>query len=309
MKKNSGGIAMKKFCAFFLLSVFLAACSPKSEPAAAVSLQPAISDSQESAAESPVSAACALESTPQKVSFTASDGQELQGYFYPACAKGAPVVVLMHWIAGNKADWYEIAAWLQNRGLENPFKNPGSDAWWDASWFPANDPAISYNVFIFSFRGCKPYETGCRERDLAGWLLDANAAMLKAQKLEGVDAGSVAVIGSSIGADGAADSCLGLNEQKPGACRGALSLSPGSYLGVSYPEVVQKMGELAAAPQVWCLADEDEIAVCDYAAGSNPNFRSIQVDGGGHGNELLRPGLTPSPMEAILDFLETALTE
>jgi hypothetical protein len=42
--------------------------------------------------------------------------------------------------------------------------------------------------------------------------------MLKALELEGVDAGSVAVIGSSIGADGAADSCLWLNEQKPGAC-------------------------------------------------------------------------------------------
>jgi hypothetical protein len=73
----------------------------------------------------------------------------------------------MHWIAGDKADWYEIAAWLQNRGLVNPFDNPGSNAWWDASWFPAIDPANSYNVFIFSFRGCEPYETGCRERDLA----------------------------------------------------------------------------------------------------------------------------------------------
>jgi hypothetical protein len=300
---------MKKVCSLILLTVFIAACSPKPAPATAVSSQPAKSDSKDAAVESPVSAACALESTPQKVSFTASDGQELSGLFYPACAKGAPVVVLMHWIAGDKADWYEIAAWLQNRGLVNPFENPGSDAWWDASWFPAIDAAVSYNVFIFSFRGCQPYETGCRERDLAGWLLDANAAMLKALELEGVDAGSVAVIGSSIGADGALDSCLWLNEQKPGACRGALSLSPGSYLGVSYPEVVQKSGELAAAPQVWCLADENEIAVCDNAAGSNPNFRSIQVDGGGHGNELLRPGLTPNPMEVILDFLETSLAK
>lgn len=300
---------MKKICFFILLPVFIAACSPKPEPEIAILPAPGLAETQEAPTEPPASAACVADKIPQEIVFTASDGQELLGYFYPACAKEAPVVVLMHWIGGDKSDWYEIAAWLQNRGLDNPFENPGSNAWWDESWFPVIDPEISYNVFIFSFRGCEPYQTGCRERDLAGWLLDANAAMLKASELAGVDPGRVAVIGSSIGADGAADGCLWLNEQKPGACRGALSLSPGSYLGVSYPDVVQELGQLANAPQIWCLADENEIAICDYAAGSNPNFKSIQIAGGGHGNELLRPGLTPSPMESILDFLETALAE
>jgi hypothetical protein len=90
---------------------------------------------------------------PQEITFTASDGQELTGYYYPAAVTPAPVVVFMHWNAGDKSDWYEVAPWLQNRGLDNPFENPGTEAWWDPSWFPAVPEDASYGVFIFSFRG------------------------------------------------------------------------------------------------------------------------------------------------------------
>jgi len=247
----------------------------------------------------------ALAPDPQEISFTAADGQLLQGYFYPAAEENAPVVVLMHWVNGNLSDWYEVAPWLQNRGLTNPFTNPGDMPWWDPAWFPAVDSNRSVAVFIFSFRGCQPMsERGCKTWDQAGWLLDAQAAMTTAQTLEGVDPMRVAAIGSSIGADGAIDGCLWLNTQTPGACRGALSLSPGGYLTLSYTEAIAALGELTPPVPAWCLADSNEIGMCNLAAtAGNTVFRAIEIPKGDHGQMLLRPDLTPLPMQVLLDFL------
>jgi len=304
---------MKIISLFILLILLFTACS--SQPAVAAEAPQASNEAEQPAeegaaadvAEVESAPACTLDSMPQEVKFAASDGQELKGYFYPACSSGAPVVVLMHWAGGDKSDWYEIAAWLQNRGLENPFENPGEYDWWDPTWFPQVDPSKSYNVFIFSFRGCEPFEIGCTTFERAGWLLDAQAAMQKAGELEGVDATRIAAIGSSIGADGSADGCLWLNQQKPGACRGALSLSPGDYLGASYTETVNKLGEMDTAVPAWCLADENEIDICNAAAPGNQNFKSILIPDGQHGNMLMMPGLDPLPMQLILDFLTTVL--
>jgi len=308
---------MKKITFIILLTLLLVACAPKAAPAAAESAPLAVEEKEEAPSEPEVepSLECTMDSTPQEVVFSASDGQELKGYYYPACALGSPVVVLMHWVGGDMSDWYEIAAWLQNRGLDNPFPTPGGFDWWDPSWFPTVDPAVSYGVFIFSFRGCEPYETGCMTMQKEGWLLDAQAAMQKATELEGVDPTRVAAIGSSIGADGAADACLWLNEQNLGACRGSLSLSPGDFLDVSYTETVKKLGEMNSLEAEghwtwsWCYADEKEIAVCKEAdTAGNPQLKFTEFPGGGHGNMLLSRGVEPSAMQGILDFLATIFT-
>jgi hypothetical protein len=303
---------MKKASIFFLLILIIAACSPKTAAVVETTAQPEEEEKVEApaAAQAAPSPACTSDATPQEVTFKTTDGQAtLDGLFYPACNSGAPVVVLMHWVGGDKSDWYEIAAWLQNRGLANPFTNPDNSDWWDPSWFPKIDPAVSYNVFIFSFRGCEPYPTGCTTMQKSGWLLDAQAAMQQATQLAGVDPARAAAIGSSIGADGAADSCLWLNEQKSGTCRGALSLSPGDYLGVSYADTVKKLGEMQPPTAAWCLADEKEIGVCEKAAAAgNPAYEDFLIPDGQHGNMLLRPGLVPLPMQTILDFLDEAFT-
>ncbi len=302
---------MKKIIFPVIFVMIFSACSSQPAPSANAPQEQAEQSIEEAAAEPAAQAtpACAVGAAPQEVAFSASDGQELSGYFYPACAASAPVVVLMHWAGGDKADWYEIAAWLQNRGLENPFENPGEYEWWDPTWFPAIDPTVSYNVFIFSFRGCEPFESGCKTFERDGWLLDAQAAMQKAGELEGVDATRIAAIGSSIGADGAVDGCLWLNQQTPGACKGALSLSPGDYLNVPYAEAVKELGEINPAVLAWCLADENEIDICNAAAPGNQNFKSILIPNGQHGNMLMRLGLVPLPMQTILDFLETVLDQ
>ncbi len=252
----------------------------------------------------------ALPPKPQEIAFQAADGQPLTGYYYPAAVTPAPLVVFMHWVRGNLSDWYEIAVWLQNRGQANPFPSPADMPWWAPSWFPPIPAERSYGVFIFSFRDCRPFDAGCAGWTPDLWLLDAQAAMQTAAALEGVDPARIAAIGSSIGADGAADACAWLNEQQPGSCKGALSLSPGGYLGIPYPNVVRQLGENQPPIAAWCLADETEIGFCNAASNSgNTAFRVIEVPGGDHGNMLLRPNLDPLPMKLLLEFLEETLGE
>ncbi|KAF0106892.1 MAG: hypothetical protein FD146_2250 [Anaerolineaceae bacterium] len=304
---------MKKLLiAFLLIAVAaLAACGGESTPVVTgpqdASGAPA-GDANPPADNSSAGPA-ALPADPQAVTFQAADGQELHGYYYPAAVNPAPLVVLMHWVRGDMSDWYEIALWLQNRGQANPFTNPSvylpNELWWEPSWFPPVPEGQSYGVFIFSFRGCAPYKAGCAGWTPDIWLLDAQAAMQTAVTLEGVDPpAKIVAIGSSVGADGAPDACAWLNGQTPGACQGALSLSPGSYMGIAYPVVVQQLGASQPPVAAWCVADETEFGICESAEISgNPAYRDFLIPTGQHGNMLLRPNLTPLPMQIILDFL------
>jgi hypothetical protein len=251
---------------------------------------------------------------PQEITFQAADGQELQGLYYPAAVQPAPVIVLMHWVNGDMTDWYEIAPWLQNRGLKNPYpvctggQTPSKDTWWDPTWFPEVPQNTSYAVFIFTFRDHKPCE-GASSFHQAEWLLDAQAAVSKAAELDGVDPAKIITIGSSIGADGAADACFWINEQKPNSCMGALSLSPGGFLGIPYNQAVKKLGEEQQPKAAWCLADASEIGMCNMAKNAeNPEFRAIEIANGHHGNFLLVKQAEPSTMQTILDFIDGLLT-
>lgn len=286
------------FLSFIIMASLLSACS--------------LGGSQVTTEPPPVGESSALPDganpSPREVVFQASDGQVLNGLYYPAAADPAPVVVLMHWENGDRSDWYEIAPWLQNRALDNPLPVPADFDMWDPSWFPPVPPDNSYGVFIFSFRGCAPAMQGCAIWTPEVWLLDAQAAMLTATTLEGADPGRIAAIGSSIGADGAADACAWLNTQPNGTCRGALSLSPGEYMNIPYAQAVRDLGQADPPATAWCLADRAEIAICNRAAGSgNPAFRAVEIPGAGHGTMLLSRELEPLPMQLILDFLDEAI--
>jgi hypothetical protein len=229
----------------------------------------------------------------------------LQGTYYPAATNPAPLVVLMHWAGGDQYDWVEIACWLQNRGLGGQSSNPAGAPWLDPSWFPPLPKAASYGVFTFSFRGC---DGGCQGFERDKWLLDAQAAMLKASELEGVDPQQIAALGASIGADGAADGCFFLNAQQPNSCQGALSLSPGDYLTILYEEAVRSLGAESPARPAWCLfaqGDAPSAAVCNAAQGEH--YTRFEFPGDAHGMMLLSPTSDPNPLELLLDFLEQVL--
>jgi hypothetical protein len=239
---------------------------------------------------------------PQSVSFSAQDGQTLQGKFYPASLKSAPVIVLMHWYPGDQDEWTEIAYWLQNRGFSG---DQNGVPWKDPSWFPSLDADTSFNILTFTFRNC---EGRCNSPDLDGWLLDARASLEYARTLEGVDPDRVIAIGASIGADGAIDGCAAVLETDPDACLGALSLSPGNYLGPPYPDMVTALGANDPPRPAWCLFDKNEAdsVVCSQASGDN-YYQESWNDGNLHGFHLLTPNLEPRPLDRIPQFLDLVL--
>jgi len=256
-----------------------------------------------------------LDANPQRVEFQAEDGKKLVGYYYPSKYADAPIVILIHWAGGDLTDWCKVAPWLQNRADENPSEpercaNAGADLpagvptpWLDPSWFPAMNPEASLAVFAFDLRDYGESEAGGAGPN---WAKDAKAAFATAAGLEGVDAGRMASIGASIGADGAADGCLLYNQEAGGGCVGALSLSPGNYLGMKYSTVVADLAPVL----VWCLAAENDgesAPTCRSASGEH--YRSQIYPGNPHGMLLIAPDFDPLPMALIQEFLELVFGE
>jgi hypothetical protein len=242
---------------------------------------------------------------PRSLTITSSDGTELPATYYPAAVQPAPIIVLMHWYGGDQSDWIEIAPWLQNRGQGG--RGNASLPWFDKSWFPAAPQGMSYAVLTFSFRGCGA--GGCQGMSPSSWVEDAQAAMQTAAGMEGVDAQKMVAMGASIGADGAADGCLWVNQNLAGAhCAGALSFSAGSYLGLSYGQVIAGLNDTASPALAWCVygnADSESAAVCKAVSGLN--YTPLEYKSGNHGLNFFQPKVEPSMFEVMLDFLEQAL--
>jgi dienelactone hydrolase len=306
------------FTSVFVLTISILACSstisaqktPEPEPVAISGKPVEVQPTTEPAIPIPVKITePLLPAYPQEVNFEASDGQKLRGYYYPSASdQPAPLVVLMHWVISDMSDWYEIAPWLQNRGLKNPFGSPTGYGWLDPTWFPDIPDEKSFGIFIFSFRNCWPYPVGCKGFYKEGWTLDAQAALQKAAELEGVDPERITAIGSSIGADAVVAACALVNAQQPGSCKAALSLSPCNCLKLTYRKTVEMMSKTPGSPLVWCFADETDIIKCKLAEDvGNPAFSIFEFPGGGHGNYLLRSIVEPSVMQGVLDFLDASI--
>jgi hypothetical protein len=132
--------------------------------------------------------------------------------------------------------------------------------------------------------------------------------VLAAAQLQGVDPGRIVTAGASLGGDGAITGCIFLNEHLPGACRGAASLSPGGYLNTPYSEAVAALGQQQPPGLAWCLVDSNDpydAPSCSSISGGN--YRLLQFPDGGHGMSLLRAEVSPSAMQALLDFLAGTL--
>lgn len=240
---------------------------------------------------------------PQRIEFQAADGTRLVGYYYPAAVKPAPVIVLMHQLGTTQQDWVTrgLVHWLQNRGRDGgALTAPAKGI------YPPLPAGTSFAVFTFDFRGMGESLPAMPERMtgdefnqwVAGWLSDAQAAVAQARALPDVDPDRLALIGASIGADAAVDVC-------DVGCLGALSLSPGSYLNISYPEAVQKVD--GAGKPTRCLASEgdtDSAEACRAAQGAH--YQAFVYPGKDHGMWLLKAGLDPDVGQVLLEFLKTA---
>lgn len=298
---------MKKLSAILILTFLLSACAaaapvadtpiPLSDtPIPLTETLPATQvPSQADATPLPIA-----DAQPQALQFASTDGEMLDGTFYPAAQPSAPLVILMHWAPGDQGEWSAIAPWLQNRGLA---KKSGSSPWKDPTWFPALPEGRSYAVFTFTFRGC---QGGCADFTRSKWLQDAYAAMQYAITLPGVDPQRVVTIGASIGSDGALDGCLWLNEQGLGRCRGALSFSPGDYLTLLYGTTAKKLME--GGTPAWCFyAENDSPSAQSCGAARGELYQAFKYSGGDHGMKLFRQSAQPDPLEKILEFLDANL--
>ncbi|MBI4772197.1 MAG: hypothetical protein HY784_17700, partial [Chloroflexi bacterium] len=203
---------------------------------------------------------------PQVINFTAEDGQALSGTYYPAAISPAPLFILIHWVASDEHDWDAIAPWLQRRqqaslgwrdvlvGQRQGLNMP----WLDPSWFPPVPADLNVAVFTFSLRTCKTYPEGCARWAPSDWLKDTQAAFQTAAGLPGVDPSRIAAMGASIGADAAPDGCYLLNKSGGGTCLGAIALSPGSYFGMDFKQVVADMEKEFPATTIWCFAAKED---------------------------------------------------
>lgn len=235
---------------------------------------------------------------PQAVSFSTADGLTLTGTFFPAATPGRPVVVLMHWARGDETDWFaegtgwpQLALILQNRQAELSGFSPVLGRRLAAA-------QASYNVMTFNFRGYLGSEDGPGDR-----YQDAQAAVAYARTLEGVDASRVLTVGASIGADGAVDGCAG------GACIGAVSLSPGSYIGLDYVQAVMAAGDIPIA----CVASQGDgpspglCAAGMEAVGTNGKYQMQIYEGNAHGMAMFPLDQEPDLLDYILNFLDSAV--
>ena len=229
----------------------------------------------------------------QRVEFQAEDGHNLVGYYYPSSYANAPIIVLMHMAGSDQNSWTRVGLqqWLQNRLSENPI--PANQA----HIYPKLPNELSFAVFAFDFRNFGESDPMPGLAFNSGELvLDAKAAYATASLLPGVDAQSMAGIGSSIGSDGVVNGCAS-------GCLGALSLSPGSYLGVPYPEAVTALDQ--ENKPAWCIAAEGDNAsasTCQSASGNN--YKMLIYPGNNHGTRFLKePDIPEDIGQVILDWL------
>lgn len=287
------------FATFLLATLVLGACGGNAIPSTeAVPVEPTETPAESPLNPSPIPTEAVTptptQPAPTRVEFQSADGTLLVGYYYPAAVADAPIVVLMHWAGGDQTDWDKVGLveWLRN--LPQPTAGSVKRAAPLTGVYVPMPQGLSFAVFTFDYRGYGESGGSAVRSKLAE---DSIAALHQAGKMEGVDPSRVSAIGSSIGADGAADSCAEF------PCVGVLSLSPGSYLGLPYNEAVDLLDENGIP--VWCVASEgdwESAPTCKKADGGR--YKSIIYPGKAHGTEFLVASSAPADIgRVLLDWL------
>jgi len=287
---------------------------PPAANTAAPTAGPALPSAAPPAANPPAATPTLPAEKQQAVNFTAEDGTVIEGIYYPASVSPAPLVILMHQYDSDRHQWDAVAPWLQNRGgtaaawqdhpaLYQP-KRQTQSPWLDSSWFPPVPPELKVAVLTFNFRFC---DGRCKQSLRKEWVVDALAAAQYGATLPGVDPKRLILVGTSIGADGAVDGCLMYNQENGDGCLGAMSLSPGNYLLLSYQETATKL--VVGGAQVWCIAGEDDMLSATTCRSVNmPGYRQTLIKGGAHGIGMLDPKIEVNVLQSLLQFLDELLT-
>jgi len=256
-----------------------------------------------------------ISTDPQDLSFVSEDGLALAGTYYPSSTANSPLVLLMHQFGRSRADWVELAHWMQNGSSPGAYTSGVlANRAFKYDWFPPMPAGLSLAVFSFDFRGHGGSAGPSESFDAAGFLMDARAALAFARALPGIDPQRIITIGASIGADAAVDVCLSIDdfeiddEQEGQGCIGALSLSPGNFLGVDYVAAITRLGQAPHAVTVHCLAAEADANAPELCRAEVGAYKTHTIyPGSDHGFALIEDGRDPNVGQVILDFLLQAL--
>ncbi len=136
----------------------------------------------------------------EAVKFSAADGAQLTGLYFPPAGPPKAIVVHFHGNGQNMTAHYHYSAWLAAHG---------------------------YGVLVFDYRG---YGASGGKPSLDGALLDGEAALREALKLPGAEPDKVVIFGQSLGA-AIAVAAVGESGFKPAAM--VLEGGFDSYRGVA----------------------------------------------------------------------------
>lgn len=283
----------EKLIVLFLIALTLAACggaattetlAPAVEPTAKPTdlTEPSVTPAPTEVTEQP---GIPLPES-QRIEFSLADGTLLVGTYYPPRIAPAPGVLLVHQMRSNREAWEPLFNLL--RGEE-----------WNGHPSPLEAGGPTYAIFAIDLPGHG--ESGGNAQDQA--MLEAVALGLEQMRsFEEVDAEQIVIMGASVGADAAVDEC---NE----GCVGAVSFSPGGFLGIDYNTALQTLLD-EKDPPVLCIAAVNDVASNEAClAGESVGLSSYQYhiyDGRTHGTNLfMEDSLTPPPhvIELVLQWL------
>jgi pimeloyl-ACP methyl ester carboxylesterase len=242
--------------------------------AALVACKPADPTSEPTAVPAPTEAATAAPTEvpvpvpdPEDIQMELADGSLLAGTYYPPAITPAPGIVLVHEPGLDRSSWEPLLQRLTAQAL------PGGG---------------TYAVLAYDLPG----HGGSEGRTTAESVSESIRVALETL-YENPDVNTrIIIIGAGAGADGAVSEC-GLG------CIGAVSLSPGDYLGIQYTVALNDVIR-AKGGSVLCLAADLDFptpGTCEGGAQVNMRDYYLKVyNGYAHGTGLFAPDLRPEPL-------------
>ena len=141
--------------------------------------------------------------------------------------------------------------------------------------------------------------------------MDALAALETAAALPNADPTRLITFGTSIGSDAAVDGCLAYRELHGGGCIAAMALSPDSYLNLDYTETATQITTGENPGILWCIASEEDWPNSDNCRSitNSVYYRSVIYPDDAHGIEMITPDHEPSPLQLLLEMLNSIIGE
>jgi dienelactone hydrolase len=246
-----------------------AAPETEAEPTAESPAEPSIET------PTPVAEDALAEALPaEAVTFSTEDGTSIAALYYPPVSGPAPGVLLLHQRGASKEDWGPLVDRLR-----------------------ADRPDLALMAIDFPGHG----ESGGSYSPEAT-LAAARAALAEFRGYDAVDGDRVVIVGASIGSDAAVDEC-------GEGCIGAVSVSPGGWLGIPYTEALGALREAGDRPVLCIAAENDSPSPETCREGESAGLSDYRVhlyEGGVHGNGLFfEENLSPEP--PIIDLVVTWL--